>query len=98
MGSNEHLQDPELRNAFDIPAKCHWCGKDPPEFHWINFPNDTFSTGDGGTLYLCEDCVWSVCGGLLLDLVLDGRMTMDDLIQSLKDRLARVILLRNRRR
>lgn len=68
---------------------CHYCGEHEATILW-----DGLERGEDGLVLLCDSCVLSMCGGMLLDLVLGGTSSLAELYMGLDDRLRRVIGLR----
>jgi hypothetical protein len=78
----------------DVPA---WtvphgtkCQADGCEAEAIAMWSGVNSEESRGQLRLCESCLKSICGGLLMDLIMSGRMTLHDVWEDLRERLIRV--------
>jgi len=60
-------------------------------WHGVGEINDENPTS--GALWLCDDCTWTVCGGMLLDLI-HGGVSEKELAEKLHERLVKNIQLR----
>jgi len=69
---------------------CHLCGECDGTVLWDGLARG----GVDGLLLLCDDCVLSMCGGMLNDLVLSGDRSFPGIVGNLQERLKHVIGLR----
>ena len=52
-------------------------------------------TEEDGTLYLCDKCVLLICGGMLVDLVLAGVFTAENIADNIRSRAEKTKALRS---
>jgi len=71
----------------DLTCRC--CGEREATILW-----DGMVRPADGLLLLCDECVLSMGGGMLNDLVLDGTASLAEVYMQLEERLRRTIELR----
>ena len=75
---------------------CRWCGQRRAALFWHGVKNRSAYPNrvSEEVLAVCRECVKRICGGLIIDLVLSGHQTEEEVLGSLRRRRFETSLLR----